>query len=792
MKKISKLFFLPLAAMMVTGCRDKNKAPETPETPEEQEQEQQVEASISLDKLSLALKVGESANLVATAANGEGAVTWTSSDATKVTVDQQGHISGVAQGTAIITATYSGKTATCFVAVFPEDAKIVRSISLNPTSLTLNTVSKLTGTITPVVDADEGAETTVSWLSNNNSVVTVTPASGAKDAAVTVNVVGKGTAEITATCGGLFAKCTVEVLGLEGTYVLTGVSMNPNVNDFLLNVQDSEDEFRGETSSVLEVGDDNAFDMKPTLTVKNLDNGQNAPEEAWGFDYEYELKVKQDAEYIDASSSYIEHFDAAHCKFDFAESAIGKQFKLTVLPGGLTAAQKEKAEYRNTVELVVRNGYNVYSENELAYANDIGFLLSDRQGDIDYNEPWKTFRSAHGLSTSYVAPAIYLQKNMVLTGSHLPAEMFWTAAEAVGHEEWVGLMKDETDVYAHYATDYTFNGNYFDINTEAVPVAVDNAGYDDNVSHCTLFKVAENRVGDPAHKQTSHVYFKNASYFGNGKRGNDTTPSMGLIFFKVRNCQYRNGFVIEGTFDNFNVEAAVISFYAEKGETTLIIKDCLVQEGYSNGLYLWNNGDVTFENSKLAHFGGPVILTDGSNDVVYTDPDTGDQEYKTVSGFHIVADDATEFINPITGDEPWFMHTKGGAPHAKMGDITALNGVVNMRSVVGAAPTRTFLTGENQEMNMIVLNYGDVPHMSFKKANNGRLGFDRESPIPGAISPYIEGGAPLLSTDAGASYLYTGNNSDYGSDFAEGDYLDLFVKVAGFGYLSLIFELYNI
>ena len=76
--------------------------------------------SVSLDQGKLNLYVGDHATLTATVlpANAtDKAVTWQSSNTAVATVDQNGLVKAVGPGTAIITATAGGKTATCVVTV---------------------------------------------------------------------------------------------------------------------------------------------------------------------------------------------------------------------------------------------------------------------------------------------------------------------------------------------------------------------------------------------------------------------------------------------------------------------------------------------------------------------------------------------------------------------------------------------------------------------------------------------------------------------------------------------------
>lgn len=78
--------------------------------------------AIALDQASLELEAGNNATLVATLtpANATDTVVWSSSDETVATVDQTGKVTAVAAGTATITVTAGGFSATCTVTVTGE------------------------------------------------------------------------------------------------------------------------------------------------------------------------------------------------------------------------------------------------------------------------------------------------------------------------------------------------------------------------------------------------------------------------------------------------------------------------------------------------------------------------------------------------------------------------------------------------------------------------------------------------------------------------------------------------
>ena len=77
-------------------------------------------SSVALGQTSLELAIGESATLVATINPGDAtdkSVTWSSSDATIASIDQNGKVTGLKEGKVTITAKAGEKSATCKVTV---------------------------------------------------------------------------------------------------------------------------------------------------------------------------------------------------------------------------------------------------------------------------------------------------------------------------------------------------------------------------------------------------------------------------------------------------------------------------------------------------------------------------------------------------------------------------------------------------------------------------------------------------------------------------------------------------
>ena len=159
--------------------------------------------SVSLNKTTAALKVGETVTLTATVSPSDATdktVTWSTSDANIATV-KDGVVTAVKVGSATITAMAGDKSATCEITVEPTK---VSSITLNATNKTLlvNMEFKLTATIYP----DNATNKNIVWSSSDSSIATV-------DAEGNVKAVAEGTAAITAKSedGNCTATCSITV-----------------------------------------------------------------------------------------------------------------------------------------------------------------------------------------------------------------------------------------------------------------------------------------------------------------------------------------------------------------------------------------------------------------------------------------------------------------------------------------------------------------------------------------------------------------------------------------------------
>jgi uncharacterized protein YjdB len=171
-----------------------------------------VVARVRIEPDSLSLRPGGSGELTAIAYDSRGvvltgrAVAWTSSHPAIATVSAAGTVGAVAVGSARVTATVDGVTATAAVRVLAPAPLAVVRVRVEPDSAVLNVGGRID--LNAVALDAQGVALTgrvVTWVSSNGAVATVT-ASGV------VTAVAEGTAQLTATVDGVSGSARVRVV----------------------------------------------------------------------------------------------------------------------------------------------------------------------------------------------------------------------------------------------------------------------------------------------------------------------------------------------------------------------------------------------------------------------------------------------------------------------------------------------------------------------------------------------------------------------------------------------------
>lgn len=170
---------------------------------------------VTLNLPSLAIGTGLTGSLVATVTPSNATdktVTWSSSNNSVATV-QGGTVTGVAEGTATITATAGGKSATCQVTV-TKTVIPVSSIEVDKGNLVVyeGRSEQLSATVKP----DNATDKTIKWSSSDETVATV-------DENGVVTGIKDGYATITAESGGKKDQCAVQVV----VVIMESVTIEP-------------------------------------------------------------------------------------------------------------------------------------------------------------------------------------------------------------------------------------------------------------------------------------------------------------------------------------------------------------------------------------------------------------------------------------------------------------------------------------------------------------------------------------------------------------------------------------
>jgi len=162
--------------------------------------------NVVLDYKAADLNVGDTLALVASThpANAfESGLSWSSSDDAVATVDGDGNVKAISQGSATITATVpdGGRSASCNLTIVVP----VKSVALDKAALTLNKGSSkvLNAKISPA----DATNRTLTWSSNDPSVARVD-----SDGEVRAISKGKATVTVTSNVGRITASCIVTVV----------------------------------------------------------------------------------------------------------------------------------------------------------------------------------------------------------------------------------------------------------------------------------------------------------------------------------------------------------------------------------------------------------------------------------------------------------------------------------------------------------------------------------------------------------------------------------------------------
>ena len=419
------------------------------------------------------------------------------------------------------------------------------------------------------------------------------------------------------------------------------------------------------------VGDDNAFNIKPELTV--LDADTYLPVSASNWDHDFEISVKLDGAAV--NDTYYSVVDARNADIKFTEAAIGKSFTVSVCPGGIP--DEDVAKFTKSIDVEVVDGYNVYDAKELGYFDTRDANSTEDSFDMENGQRWQCkwteFKTANGMDPDLHPAALILQKDLKVTTADLPANYFYTAEEAAacGDSRAAGSLYDWAYLYLHTtATDVTLDGNYFELDLSSIPLVVREDQKDTPkggvISHAAAFKAIRG----------NDIKFQNINMSGNAKNAtsdDDNIYGGGFIFVKAAGSASFTAYNMIATKFYITIMSER-QHYADSPKTEFLINYMKCFNNYNSFLYNWG-ANMYIKNSFFTNCGGPVIIQDHS--------DTN--EYEQQNGMIVLGNPSTTVFedckleNYVAGSEAWFQQFEGATALVKkikgMSDLLLANGL---------------------------------------------------------------------------------------------------------------------
>ena len=464
-----------------------------------------------------------------------------------------------------------------------------------------------------------------------------------------------------------------------GDVVLTGVDSK---HEFVLfnqnkNKDDKEDGGFYDHSQSYKVGDDNAFNVKPELTVLNAQT--LVPVDSSNWDHDFVISATLDGQA--AGEQYFSVLDARKCDVKFTSEAVGKTFTISVAPGGVS--ESEAASFKKSITVEVVDGYNVYNAKELSYFDTRGqgdTTDATTVNDVTRVCKWYEFKTANGLDPAYRPASLIFQTNIKVTKDDMPSNMFYTKAEVGSDTKAEGSLIDWTYIYLYTESgSLTVDGNYFSLDMSEIPLVKRESDrvtpVGGVVSHAAAFRFDSGE----------DVKFQNINMSGNAKNAaddNDKIYGGGFIFCKGAGSKrflatnlIATKFFITFMGDDPHEGAEYTEFRLDK------IK-CF--NNYNSFLYNWGSL-ITVSNSLFKSCGGPVVIQDH----IQTD------DYEAANGMVLFGHTSTTnfvdcvFDNFVVGQEAWFQQF----------DATAVSNDIKMMSDLLAVTglPKSFVTNDKHE-----------------------------------------------------------------------------------------------
>lgn len=520
------------------------------------------------------------------------------------------------------------------------------------------------------------------------------------------------------------------------------------------------------------IGDDNNFNIRPSIIYW----GGNSSKIETNFNISLEIKNGNEYTKVEDATQYLDNVDTTTCDLDFNEQAIGKTFRISVVP---TDAPSEKInEFTQTLEALIVDGFNVYNAKELGYFNNNLTTTKDA---------WENFMTENNLNYKGEIKSLVLQDNISITKDDIPSYFMYSSDELkkLGYSEndkiytkYLGSLKDQYEGIYHrnfQDKDETFSlyGNYFKLDAIKLPLVKKQSDKDfeagdksEVISHAALFKTRN--INEDDKKYIFNI--SDLTVIGNASRQEDTSLGGGIIFHK-------SGHMVTN-FNNMISRCWFITNFAEYKKAKYTINDSKEYDNFNSFIYNWG-GNVEINNSEMTGAGGPIIIQDHVN------PDKED----THIGKSVINNSKLE--NWVAGTEGWFNLFTGASALALQ-----VKGMDQLFNFFGG---KTFLKNDDSavKFNLICVNKsGGDAGLSIGQKISGSISFDNKTMDYGETDENFaklyqntpKGSQAIFRTTEDNSYAYTNgeglfnkldNNNDpvmvtKNDNIFKGDYLNVY------------------
>ena len=492
-----------------------------------------------------------------------------------------------------------------------------------------------------------------------------------------------------------------------------------------------ESKFFSGYETVRLVGDDNAFKFLPALLLE-ADDDMGADHLATAFQTNSTIYVKVDGEYklLDSEKQdnrTIYSYDNQTCvieahgknEYDFSEYAIGKEFKISVLPSADYLLNDEEFEETDavSVEVKVVDAYNVYDVADLAVMENV------TDGTRTFNSVgyWDSAKTAKGITADMVSnlKGIVLQNNLTILAKDLPSIFLTDLGEdyqlkyyyqSQGKENL--LSQDEIKALGlgtvflkdsfYYGTTasaesqepvifqrnilqgetFNFYGNYYSVDASKMPLV---ASFDATANgqttnpYGTYFSVASlfkfytqrNSVND-THEIGGVVNMENLDVKGNANISDLLCAETNSDHGGSDNPVYAGGIILLKTeYNTLNLTNVIsrtffINYFGYMNSLHNY-NNVKAYDSYSNSIWARGATTINVTKSNVERAGGPLfILCD------MTGSDT-----RPLYG-NVIVDADSKLESLVTGQESWFVSNGASGYASQIMQLDNLFGAVGL------------------------------------------------------------------------------------------------------------------